>query len=95
MDEPFVKPSLPTLLPYFEHVDNWKLLGTYLLPEKYVPRLINDIDETYKNVDECRWALIREYLKVGEVSWNKVIDSMEKSRFSNVAKMIKNDIFKH
>ena len=63
-----------------------------MLPEKYVPWRINDIDGSYKGIDECRWALLREYLKVGEVSWNKVIDSMEKSHFSNVAKMIKNDI---
>ena len=91
-DAESVKPSYRNLLPYFEHVDDWKSLGAYLLPEKYIPRL-NDIERSYNGrVGECRGALLTEYLKVGEVSWTKVIGSLEKSDFSNVAKMIKRDI---
>jgi len=79
------------LLPYFEHVDNWKSLGGYLLPEEYTPRLLNDIEQSYNGrVEECRTALITQYLKVGDISWSKVISSLEKSNFSNVAKI---DIF--
>ena len=75
-----------------EHVDNWKALGAHLLPEKYIPHLLNEIERTHKgNVDDCRGALLSEYIKVGEVSWNKVIDSLEKSRYCNVAKMIKQE----
>ena len=78
-----------------EHVDNWKALGAHLLPEKYIPHLLNEIERTHKgNVDDCRGALLSEYIKVGEVSWNKVIDSLEKSRYCNVAEMIKQDTFK-
>ena len=88
------QPTYPDILPYIEHVDNWKLLGTHLLPKKYIPRIINDIDRTYKgNVEDCRAALLTEYIKVGEVSWNKIIDSLERSRYSNVSEMIKKDIF--
>ena len=91
-----VELTLQTLLPYIEHVDNWKSLGTYLLPKEYIPRVINDIEKTHKgSVEECRWALLTEYLKSGEVSWNKVIDSLEKSHYPNVAKMINKDIFKN
>ena len=89
-----VEPTYQTLLPYLYYVDNWKSLGAFLLPGKYIPQVTNDIDRTHKgNVEECRGALLTEYLKVGEVSWDKVIDSLEKSRYSNVAKMIKKDIF--
>ena len=78
-----------------EHVDDWKRLGAHLLPEKYIPHLLNQIERTYKgNVDDCRGALLSEYVKAGNVSWDKVIDSLEKSRYSNVAKMIKQDISK-
>ena len=92
--EPSVEPSYRNLLSYFEHVDNWRLLGSYLLPEEYTPRLLNDIERSYNGrVGECRAALLTEYLKVGEVSWSKVISSLEKSNFSNVVKMIKTDIF--
>ena len=34
------KPTYVNLLLYMEHVDNWKLLGTHLLPEKYIPHLL-------------------------------------------------------
>ena len=88
-----VQPTYRNLLPYIEHVNDWKLLGTYLLPDEYTPRVINDINKTHKgDVDECRQALLSEYIKVGEVSWSKIINSLEKSHYSNVAKMIKKDI---
>ena len=85
-----VQPTYQNLLPYIEHVDDWKLLGTYLLPNEYTPRVINDNNRTHRgDVDECRHTLLLEYIKVGEVSWSKVINSLEKSCHSNVAKMIK------
>ena len=42
---------------------------------------------------QCRLALIREYLKVGEISWHKVIDTFEKSGNPNIAKKIRSDMF--
>ena len=90
-----VEQTYQTSLPYIEHIDNWKSLGTHQLPEEYIPRVINDIEKTHKgNVEECRWALLTKYLKSGEVSWNKVINSLEKSHYSNVAKMIKKAFLK-
>ena len=63
-----------------------------MLPEKYIPHLLKEIERTHKgNVDDCRGALLSENIEVGEVSWNKVIDSLEKSRYCNVAEMIKQE----
>ena len=63
----------------------------YLLPTKYASK-VNDIDENHKqDVEACRWALITEYLKVGEVSWNKVINALEKSGHPNIAEKIRGD----
>ena len=87
------KPTYQKLLPYMEYVDDWKVLGTQLLPGKYIPHLLKEIERTHKsNVSDCRGALLSEYIKVGEVSWDKVIDSLEKSHYHNVAEMIKQDI---
>ena len=84
-------PNYHNLIPYFEGVTNWKQLGAYLLPTKYASK-INDIDENHKqDVEACRWELITEYLKVGEVSWNKVINALEKSGHPNIAKKIRGD----
>ena len=87
------KPNYQNLLPYFEGVSDWKQLGVYLLPEKYNSR-INDIDKVHKlDIAECRWKLITEYLKVGEVSWDKVIYALQKSGHPNIAKKVRRDIF--
>ena len=87
------KPNHQNLLPYFEGVSDWKKLGVHLLPEKYTS-LISDIDKTYKqDVNECKWALIREYLKVGNVSWDKVIDALKMSDHPSIAEKIQSDIF--
>ena len=87
------QPNHQNLLPYFEGVSEWKQLGLYLLPEKYTSR-INDIDKSHKQyVPDCRWELTTEYLKVGEVSWNKVIYALEKSGHPNIAGNIRRDVF--
>ena len=67
----------------------------YLLPKEYIPQLIDDIARScHGRVEECRIALLKQYLEVGEVSWEKVISSLEKSDSSNIATVIKRDIFK-
>lgn len=87
-----MKPDCQSLLPYFEGVSNWKQLGTHLLPRQY-SSLINDIERTYqRDVAECRFALIREYLRVGEVTWDQVVYALEKSNHPNIANKIKRDI---
>ena len=87
------KPTYQDLLPYMEYVDDWKSLGVYLLPNKYIPHLLNEIERTHRgNVEDCRGALLSEYIKVGEVSWDKIISSLEKSHYTNVADMIKQNI---
>lgn len=67
-------------------------MALYLLPEEY-GFLINDIDRNNKNVAECRWALITEYLKVGVVLWDKVLYALHKSGYPNIAEKIRRDIF--
>ena len=79
-------------MPYIQGVSDWKQLALYLLPEDY-GSLINDIDRDNKNVAECRWALITEYLKVGELSWDKVVYALRKSGYPNIAEKIRKDNF--
>ena len=60
-----------------------------MLPEKYTSR-IDDIQRNYPHdVEQCRWALITEYLRVGDISWSKIIDAFEKSGNPNIAKNIR------
>ena len=67
-------------------------MGLYLLSENSTPQ-INDIEKNNPHdVAQCRWELITEYLKVGEISWHKVIDAFEKSGNLNIAKKIRSDV---
>ena len=89
------EPTYKNLLPYMERVVNWKTLGTHLLPEKYIPHFLEQIERTRNgNVEDCRRDLLSKFMEVGEVSWDKIIDSLKKSHYSNVAKIIKQDISK-
>ena len=88
------QPDYQNLHPYLTDVSDWKQLAVHLLPREHIS-LIDEIDRTYKgDVGECRWELIRKYLRVGEVSWNKVIYALEKSDHPNIAKKIKKEVLK-
>jgi len=86
------KPKYATLEPYFKRASNWKQLGFKLLPEKYHYE-VNDIDASKKEVKDCKLELLLAYFRVGDVSWDKVIDALENSGNDNIAKDIKKDIF--
>ena len=67
---------------------DWKTLGAYLLddPDGSTSALIHD---TYNgDVRKCRDALIKEYLKNGEVSWARVLTSLRNAHYKNLADKI-------
>jgi len=84
------KPDLETLEPYFRRAVDWKLLGFKLLPKKY-RYVVNDIDASKREVKDCKLELLLAYFRVGEVSWDKVIDALENSGNDDIAKDIKED----
>ena len=70
-------------------VTNWQTLGTHILPPDHVEE-IQIIYENHKHdVLACQRDLFREYLKVGDRSWNTVIQALIKTGYKNLAKDIK------
>jgi len=48
--------------------------------------IVELIDKTYKgDVEECKFALFRKYMEVGDRSWTTVTRALEKSGYKNTA----------
>ena len=66
---PFVEPTYPVLMQHLEPVSEWKPLAGYLLSDE-------DGSKTHKieldnggKVSDCKLAMIRLFLRSGDVSW--------------------------
>ena len=47
------------------------------------------IKKDYQGVEACKAALYKEFLKCGVVTWDTVINALEKSGELNLAKQVK------
>ena len=77
--------TLPGLLEHLKDVVHWDTFGVYLLPADDIVA-VESIGKTYKgDVGECKLALFRKYMEVGDRSWTTVIRALEKSGYKNIA----------
>ncbi|XP_065894416.1 uncharacterized protein [Dysidea avara] len=85
------KPDYPNLVKYLSEVVDWKTFGTYLLPSDGSAADLEKISNTYgKDVTECQQALIRLYLKKGDISWEKVVEALKDADYNVLATKIEN-----
>ena len=63
-------------------------MAAHLLSDKDGTKVEN-IEKSYRHIEGCRTAMIREYFKSGEVSWDKVLEALEKAGEQNTADKIK------
>jgi len=69
-------------------VSNWDTVGAHLLPADDMEAL-EIIRRSYRgDVDECKKALFRKYMEVGDRSWKTVVTALKKSGYKNIAKDI-------
>ena len=81
--------TYPDLLDYLQDVDDWQTLGANILPGDPTG-LIKIIHRTYNgDVRECKKELFIEYMRNGNRSWTTVIAVLNKMRYTNLAKDIK------
>ena len=67
---------------------SWKTVAAHLLSDTDGSKVETiEKDNSYK-VADCRAAMIREYMKSGEVSWKKVIEALIKAGEKNIADKI-------
>jgi len=77
---------------FLERVANWKTLCVFLLDDfdGYIVRRIEK--SNHHDVEGCRAAMIREFLKRGECTWEKVLWSLRRAGFRNLASDIENQL---
>ena len=83
-----IAPSYIDLLTELQGVADWKKLAAYLLDD-VSGNIVPVINQTnLGDVDGCRDDMIRQFMKSGDVTWMKVIESLQKAGYTNLAKSI-------
>ena len=80
------------MLTYLADVVKWQSFGAYLLPKKYVGQLQIIAANNMTNIPGAKQELYNLYFRVGELSWTKVVDALEKAGEITAAKKIKEDL---
>ena len=81
--------TYPDLLFYLKDVSDWQTLGAHILPGNSAGPIKIIHDSNNGDVQKCKIALFREYLKTGDRSWNTVIAALIKADYENLAEEIK------
>ena len=73
------EPTYTELILQFDGIVHWKKVGAFLLSDNDGSKVeIIERNNHYK-IEACRIAMVREYFKSGEVSWNKVLEALTKA----------------
>ena len=83
-------PTLSEWLSCLKDVTKWKSFAAHLLPSDSAVAEIDVIDRNCRgDVDECKRELYSTFTRLGERTWTKVVEALEKSFHINIAKEIK------
>jgi len=89
---PIDPPDKLTLLPQLKEVADWKKLATFLLDDvngSIVPAIERS---NHYVVEDCRDAMINKFLKSGDKTWEKVIESLKLAGYKSLAKRIEDKL---
>ena len=69
-------------------VVSWKKVAAFLLSDED-GSIVEIIARNNHIIEDCRIAMVREYFKSGEVSWNKVLEALTKAGEKTTADKIR------
>ena len=81
------------MLSSLKGVVNWDQFAAFLLPADQQAQIAIIKKSNSGDIEDCKMALYNYYLRVGDVSWKKVVEALEKSSNPNIAKEIKRDYY--
>jgi len=81
----FVEPTYTVLMEHLEPVSEWKPLAGYLLNDEDGSKTHNIEQDNGGKVSDCKLAMIRLFLRSGDVSWQTVLSALRKSGYKNLA----------
>ena len=83
------EPTYKDLLKMLEKITDWSILAAFLLDDDGSKTESIAKSNQYQ-VPDCRAAMIREYLKSGNVSWQNVLKALRAAGYTNLANEIEN-----
>ena len=63
-------------------------MAAHLLSDKDGSKVETIARNNHHIIEDCRAAMLREYFRIGQVSWKKVIEALEKAGEKNTADKI-------
>ncbi|XP_065901120.1 uncharacterized protein [Dysidea avara] len=87
------EPTLPDLFTYLDDLVDWYKFGAYLLPTDNRAKLEIIKKSNKGDVDDCKRDLYNLYFEIGDVSWDKVVEALQKANYPNIVKKIKEDFY--
>ena len=90
--ECYAEPTYPLLMKYLENVDSWEDLSIFLLDDDFGTKADRIRSRFPHGGTDCHSAMVEEYLRSGDVSWKKVIESLKEIEYNQVAEDIKEDL---
>ena len=76
-----------------DNLVDWYKFGAYLLPTESCGQLEIIKKSNKGEIDDCKRDLYNLYFKVGDVSWDKVVEALEKANYPNIVKKIQEDFY--
>ena len=73
------EPTYTELIEQLEGVVSWKKVAAYLLSDKDGSKVEIIARNNRHMIEDCRIDMIREYLKSGDISWEKVLEALKKA----------------
>lgn len=86
-------PNYKKLLKYFGKVHYWKELAAFLLDDED-GSMTSEIEISGRyDVKDCLDRVIKKYLQLGDISWDKVISCLNQTGYKNIATQICKDLY--
>jgi len=79
------EPTYPVLIKKLNKVADWNKLAAFLLDDTDGSKTESIAKSNHYQVPDCCAAMIREYLRSGDVSWQKVLEALRDAEYTNPA----------
>ena len=85
------EPTYHNLLTMLGKIADWSILAAFLLDDDG-SKTESIAKSNHYQVPDCRAAMIREYLKSGNVSWQKVLEALRDAGYTNLANEVEESL---
>ena len=75
----YVEPTYTALIEYLEGIRSWKTVAAHLLSDEDGKKIEIIARNNHHIIQDCRAEMLREFFKIGKVSWEAVLEALMKA----------------